>query len=111
MQIILSKNEMNEILTKYVAERMNCSGNGKIVNDNFLFEIEAPKIILSNSQEDVQEETIKKLDEQLVEEEPIKEEDLPSTGKEVEPEEPKEQEKPVQKTHSLFSNLQRPTNK
>ena len=109
MQIVLSKSEMNEILTKYVAERMNCSGDGKVVNDSFLFEIEAPKIILSNPQEDVQEETIKKLDEQLVEEEPIKEEDLPSTGKESE--EPKEEEKPAQKTHSLFSNLQRPVNK
>lgn len=109
MQIVLSKTEMNAILTKYVAERMNCSGDGKVVNDNFLFEIEAPKIILSNPQEDVQEETIKKLDEQLVKEEPIKEEDLPSAGKESE--ESKEEEKPVQKTHSLFSNLQRPTNK
>ena len=111
MQIVLSKNEMNAILTKYVAERMSCSGDGKVVNDNFLFEIEAPKVILSNPQEDVQEETIKKLDKQLVEEESIKQEDLPSTGKKIEPEEPKEEEKPVQKTHSLFSNLQRPTNK
>lgn len=111
MRIVLNNIEMNAILTKYVAERMNCSGDGKVINDNFIFEIEAPKVILSNPQEDVQEETIKKLDKQLVEEEPIKEEDLPSTGKEVESEEPKEEEKPVQKTHSLFSNLQKPVNK
>ena len=105
MQVILQKNECNEILSKYVQETLHMNGKGEWLNNEFRFEINAVKSAPEvKKEEPKQEETIKELDKQM-----IQEEDLPTTGMMVE-EEPKEEPIP-QKTHSLFSNLQKPVNK
>lgn len=109
MQIVMYADEIDKILTKYVAEQMRCSGTGKLAKDTFLFEIEAPKVCPIEEPDveekpeapvkETQAEVVSKLDAKLVE--PEKEEAVEPIS---------EQPAQTQPTHSLFSRLKKPEN-